>query len=187
MLRALATLAACSVLGACGSAATRPAAPVAVSIGIGPQFQPGPGAHATPGLRCSRGPAARFGVHLELFAAGHIVVVPAGIGVAPPLRRDGAYVRDGRCSFALRTREPTGVIEIASGTRASLGKLFDIWGRRLDGHQLLGFRGPVRAWVDGRPFAGDVRAIPLRRHAEIVLVSGPDVPVHAAFRFAAGL
>ena len=51
----------------------------------------------------------RFRVHLELFARGLVLLVPAGIGVAPPVERDGAYVLGGRCLYPLRTREPTGV------------------------------------------------------------------------------
>ena len=47
-------------------------------------------------------------IHVEFFARGKVMVVPAGIGVAPPLRRDGAYVRGGRCRFPLSTTEPTG-------------------------------------------------------------------------------
>ena len=88
-------------------------APIPTPIGVGPAFHPpalsravSAGAPAG-GFRCGDG-GARFGVHLELFAAGRVVIVPAGIGVAPPWRRDGAYVRSGRCSYAARTREPTG-------------------------------------------------------------------------------
>jgi hypothetical protein len=130
--------------------------------------------------------AERYGAHLELFARGHIVVVPAGIGVASPRRR-GAYVVAGRCSTRLRTREPTGVVEVAPGPTATLGELFDTWGRTLTSSQLLSFRGPVRAWLDGRPVTGDPRAIRLRRHAQVVVVSGASVPVHRTYTFANGL
>ena len=54
-------------------------------------------------------------MHVELFANRRVVIVPAGIGIVPPLRRDGAYVLGGRCSYPLRTREPTGVVEVAGG------------------------------------------------------------------------
>src|SRR3954447_10643133 len=74
------------------------------------------------GLRCTRGRAARYGVHLELFAARRVVLVPPGVGVAPPRRRNGAYVSGGRCSYPLRTREPTGVIEVdGAGAAKTLG------------------------------------------------------------------
>jgi hypothetical protein len=122
-------------------------------------------------------------VHLELFAAGRVVIVPAGIGVGAPRRRAGAYVTGGRCVMALRTSEPTGDIELTPGTRATHGDLFTIWGRELGDRRLLGFRGPVRAWVDGRRWTDPVRSIPLRPRRQIVLVTGPAVPVHATYAF----
>src|SRR5206468_1998975 len=64
------------------------------------------------GLTCARTRTLRFRVHLELFARRLVVLVPAGIGIAPPSRRDGAYVVGGRCLYPLSTREPTGVVEV---------------------------------------------------------------------------
>src|SRR5438874_4955001 len=63
-------------------------------------------------LRCTGTSQERFGVHLEVFANRLDVVIPAGIGVSPPRIGDGAYVRSGRCSYQLRTLEPTGLIEV---------------------------------------------------------------------------
>src|SRR5438046_2534422 len=86
------------------------AAPVPTPIGVGPRYHPPAtsarvaAAKPVGALRCGAA-GARFGVHLELFANRRVVIVPAGIGMAPPLVRDGAYVRGGRCSYALRTRE----------------------------------------------------------------------------------
>lgn len=138
------------------------------------------------GLRCSRGGARRFGVHLELFAAKRVVLIPPGIGIAPPRRRNGAYVRRGRCSYPIRTREPTGVIE-AEGPGRTLGQLFAVWGQPLSRTRMAGFRGRVMAFVGGKRWGGDPRAIPLRRHAQIVLEVGGYVPPHAAYRFPPGL
>src|SRR5689334_9559651 len=135
--------------------ATSLALPAPRPIGAGPRYHPaatsGSVASALPvgPLRCSAAPVPRFGVHLELFAGRLVVVAPAGIGVAPPLRRDGAYVRGGRCSYPARTREPTGVVEVAAGRRLTLGQLFDLWGRPLSPTRLAGFRGRVTAFVAG--------------------------------------
>lgn len=116
--------------------------------------------------------------------------MPAGIGVAPPRRRSGAFVLSGRCQYPLRTHAPTGVIEVATRRPATLGDLFAIWGQPLSRRRLLSFgaRGAagVRAFVDGRR-GHDPRAVRLRRHAQIVLVIGPSVPVHARYRFPPGL
>ncbi len=132
-----------------------------------------------------------MGVHLELFGRGRVVIVPAGIGVAPPWRLHGAEVLDGACSYPARTRRPTGVIELAAGARLTLGRFFALWGQPLGPDRLAGFRASggerVRGYVDGRRWRADVRAIPLRRHAEIVLELGAYVPPHARYRFERGL
>jgi hypothetical protein len=154
-------------------------APVPVPIGAGTRYHPPPGAHRVPGLHCARSHAPRYGVHLELFTAGRVVIVPAGIGIAPPRRRDGAYVRGGRCSYPVRTREPTGVLEVTRGSGLTLGQLFAVWGRPLPG------RG--RLYVDGTRRRGDPATMRLRRHAEIVIEVGRHVRPHSFYRFPKGL
>jgi len=103
----------------------------------------------------------------------------------------GAYVRNGRCSYPVRTFEPTGVLQVDSRARLTLGDLFAVWGQPLSRNRLVGFRTcggeRVRAYVDGRPWRGDLRAIPLRRHAQIVLEIGDYVPPHRTYRFPRGL
>src|SRR2546430_1589493 len=76
------------------------------------------------GLRCATGNSRRVGAHVELFAHRHVVVVAAGIGMAPPVRTRGAYVTAARCSYPVRTREPTGLLELEPSARAlTLGEL----------------------------------------------------------------
>ena len=48
---------------------------------------------------------------------------------------------------------------------------------------MAGFRGHVRAWVNGRRHTAAVGAIPLRRHDEIVIEVGPYVPPHDSYTF----
>jgi hypothetical protein len=169
------------------------AVPAPRPIGVGPRYHPPATsarvAAALPvgGLRCSPAGGRRYGVHLELFARRLVVIVPAGIGIAPPLLRRGAYVRSGRCSYPVRTREPTGVVEVAAGARLTLGRLFALWGQPLSRTRLAGFRGKVSAFVGGRRRVGDPRYIPLTRHAEIVLEVGGYVPPHRRFLFRRGL
>jgi len=140
-------------------------------------------------LVCVRTSPIRFRVHLELFARKLVLLVPAGIGVAPPHAREGAYVTGGRCLYPLRTREPTGVIEVAASRPVSLGDVFRVWGQPLGPRRIAGFRSasPVLAFVNGRRVHGDPRAIPLRRHDEIVLEIGGYVPPHPRYRFQPGL
>jgi hypothetical protein len=138
-------------------------------------------------LRCSTAHGPHYGVHVELYAHRLVVPVPAGIGVAPPQRRSGAYVLGGSCLYAIRTFEPTGVVVVDRGRTLSLGTLFAIWGQPLSDNTLAGFHGRVLAFVGGRRWLRLPAAIPLRRHAEIVLEVAGFVPPHPAYRFPPGL
>ncbi|MEA2266786.1 MAG: hypothetical protein QOE27_2369 [Solirubrobacteraceae bacterium] len=166
---------------------------VPVTVGPGSGYRPPPGRGAggagTIGrLACRPGPGVRRGVHLELFARSHVVVVPAGIGVLGP-RVEGPYVRTGRCFGPVITLEPTGVVELAGDARGLRhGDLFAIWGQPVSRVRLAGFGGGrVRAYVDGRVLAGDPARIALRPHREIVLEIAGSVPPHAAYRVPPGL
>jgi hypothetical protein len=156
-------------------------------IGRGPEYHPPPGANAVDGLRCRRGPRPRYGVHLELFANRFVVIVPPGIGVAPPRVRRGAYVVAGRCSYPARTIEPTGVIQVDRGSTVTLGQFFAMWGQPLGRNRLLSFRGPVRVFVAGKPWRRAPGDVPLTRHAEITLEIRGYVPPKTGFRFRPGL
>jgi hypothetical protein len=187
-------------LGLYGLVTASSAAPpwlVPTPIGAGPKFHP-PALNtrvthrrSVGSLRCDRSDTGRFGVHLELFARGRVVVVPAGIAVAPPWRSVRPHVLEGACSYAARTRTSIGVIEVASGSRITLGEFFDLWGQPLAPRRLVGFRTmprqPVRAYVDGVKWRGALRSIRLRRHSAIALELGRYVPPHPSFRFEVGL
>jgi hypothetical protein len=177
----------------CVVAEPAPAAPpVPTPIGVGPRFHPSPTstavARARPIGRLSCGARVSHLVraHLELFAKRRVVIVPAGIGMAPPFAVRDGVVRSARCSYPVRTVEPTGVVEVDAGLRPTLGDLFAVWGRRLSPQGLLGFQGRVRVYVAGKPRRGDPRTIPLRRHAQIVLEVGPYIPPHRTYLFGPG-
>ena len=142
-------------------------------------------------LPCARPGRRPFGVHLEVFANRRDVVIPAGIGVAPPRRRDGAYVSGGRCRYPLRTVEPTGLIEVESGRRLTLGDFFDVWGQPLTRRRVLGFRAragsPVAVFVNGRRWAGSPRSVPIERHRAIVVEVGGFFPPTKKYLFPNGL
>lgn len=141
--------------------------------------------------RCGRELGARFGVHVEVFAADRVVLVAAGVGTEPPPQLSNGRVRAARCYGDLVTLDPTGLVLVRRGVRASIGDLFRSWGVVLATRALGGFRARagarVRAYVAGRPWPGAVGTIPLRPHAEIVLEIGPYVPPHRAYAFAPGL
>jgi hypothetical protein len=149
----------------------RPSAPFFAGVGDG----------LTPdGIGCSHAPQTRVQAraHLDLFADGRRVTVPAGIGVLPT------------CAYWLRTTAADGVITIGSPERRpfTLGDFFDIWGAPLTSGRLLTFGvsagRPLRAFVNGKPVGGDPRAIRLVDGREIALVLGlrpRSVPDRFAF------
>ena len=192
---ALTTTTACVVFAAHAGAVRNP--PIPTPIGLGPRFHPPALSPAVvdrrslAGLRCRRSASPRFGVHLELFAHGRVVLVPAGIGVAIPWTRPRPHVVAGSCSYAARTTTPTGVIEVERGRRLTLARFFSIWGQPLRARRLAGFTAApgrrVRAYVGGRRWRGPLGDIPLLRHAEIVLEVGEFIPPHTTYVFWKGL
>jgi pimeloyl-ACP methyl ester carboxylesterase len=159
--------------------------PIPTPIGRGALFHPSARVPAA-GPGCATG-GKRYGVHLELFARGFVALVPKGIGVAQPFTTRGAFVEPRGCTYSLRTLDPTGVIEVRAGTKATLGDFFELWGAPLSRTRFAGFTGLVRAYVGGRPWRGDPGAIPLTRHAQIVLEIGPFIPPHRTYLFRPGL
>ena len=148
------------------------AAPIPTPIGFGPRYQLEPGPPLPGRLPCSRvNTMKREAAHVELFANKLVLLLPKGIGVGR------------NCSYAVRTSQPTGVVEFVAAAKPTLGDLFDVWGQPLSARGFAGFRGSVSAWVGGRRWHGDVRAIPLRRHAEIVVEVGGYIPPHTFFLF----
>lgn len=159
---------------------------VALAIGGDPSVHPwpiGPGPRYHPparqldgrpvgGLRCA---AARdvFPAHVELFVNRRVVIIPTGIG------------RSAGCDYPLRTRAPIGVVEVARGTRATIGDLFRLWGQPLARNRLASFRSPrpLRAYVGGRLVRGDVARVPLTPRAQIVIELGAYVAPHRSFLF----
>ena len=152
-----------------------PAAPASVLNG-----------RAVDGMRCVTRRAVDA-VHLEIFVNRRVLIMPAGIGLRPPLRRAGiARLAGGRCAYPLHTLDPTGTVFVERSRPQLLGAFFTVWGQRLAPRQLLSFRGRVRAFRNGREWNGDPRLIPLRRHDEIVLEVGGYVPPHSFYLFPEG-
>ena len=127
-------------------------------------------------------------MHLELFVDAWVVLVPSGIGIRQPWVGTVPYVESGACEHPIVTREPTGVIEVA-GAGHTLGDLFAIWGQPLGPRRASrSTAASVTAHVDGHRWDGDPAAIPLDRHAQIVLQVGrPRIRPHVAYTFPAGL
>jgi hypothetical protein len=157
-------------------------------IGVGARFHP-PARGPVVG-RCRSELGSRRGVHIELFAAGRVVVIAAGIGIRGALRLSAGRIAAARCYGALVTIEPTGVVLMRPGLRLTLGDLFRAWGQPLSAERAGPFpagRGQrVRVYASGRRRPGDPATVPLTAHGEIVVEVGPRVPPHPAYTFPPG-
>lgn len=157
-------------------------------IGRGPRFHP-PVTGSVAG-HCLRRLGSRIGVHVELFAADRVVLVPAGIGTRPPRVLLAGRISMAGCYGELVTLDPTGLVLVRPGHRLTVGELFRAWGQPLRRARLGPFRAPkgkrVTVFVDGHPWRGSPRHVPLAAHAEIVLEVGPHVPPHASYTFPPG-
>ncbi len=130
------------------------------------------------GIGCATQEYATFHVHthLAIFYNGKQMQVPQYVGFAPNIA--------GGCLYWIHTHDPTGIIHIEApdinppqGGPYTLGMFFDIWGEPLSRDNVAGLTGPVTAYVNGTTYDGDVRAIPLGAHQQIVLEVGtPVVP-----------
>jgi hypothetical protein len=140
--------------------------------------------------QCRRGLGPRFGVHVEVFGADRVVIVPAGIGVRPPIRLSAGRISSAGCYGSLVTLEPTGLVLVRPGPRLSLSDLFRAWGEPLSLRRTASFVVPrgteISLFVDGRRRRGRPGAVPLTRHSEIVLEVGPYVPPHSSYTFPPG-
>ncbi|HLX33460.1 MAG TPA: hypothetical protein VKR79_11970 [Gaiellaceae bacterium] len=154
--------------------------PTPTPVGTGPRYHPPASSPASRFVcrRASLGKGPR--VHLELFSRRRVVIVPAAIGLRGVRRRLGRVV-SARCRAELWTLDPSGIVDYQG--RATLGRLFGVWGQRLGRDRLLSFRGPVSAYVDGVRRRVDPRSLRLRPGAEIVLEVGGYVPPHHRFLF----
>jgi hypothetical protein len=119
-----------------------------------------------PRVPCGGGPV-RVTAHIHVTVAAHglpAVGPPAGLG------------QTAACRYRLGAADGAGTIAIEStpaerGRVYTLGDLLDVWGVA-DAQHTTAFADPGRppvVEVDGRPAAGDVRAIPLRDGSTIVI------------------
>jgi hypothetical protein len=149
-------------------------------VGTGPRYHP-----------LSRSPAARFAchparlnaghrVHIELFAYRRVVIVPAAVGLAHARLHLGRVV-SARCRGRVWTLDPSGIVDFEG--RATLGRIFRVWGQPLGRRRLLSFHGSVSVYVGGIRRRGDPRRLRLRPRGEIVLEVGGYVPPHHSFLF----
>ena len=129
-------------------------------------------------------------MHVEVFGANRVVIVPAGIGIRPPVRLSAGRISSAGCYGSLVTLDPTGLVLVRPGSRVSVSDLFRAWGQPLSPGRLASFiapaHRPITVFVGGRRWNGSPGRVSLTRHAEIVLEVGPYVPPHSAYTFPQG-
>jgi hypothetical protein len=132
-------------------------------------------------------------VHLTIFVNGQARQIPYGIGVTPPLQttsQSGTFVDGGTCYYWLHTHADDGVIHVESPTQTTydLGNFFDMWGQPLSSDQVGPAVGPLTVFLNGKPYTGDPRLIPLVAHSQIQIDAGsPVVPAQPQITFPTGL
>jgi hypothetical protein len=122
------------------------------------------------GLPASPSMSANLHNHdlLQIFVHGKPVTVPASIGI----NQTAGFLT------SLHTHDDSGIIHVESPTVEdfTLGQFFDVWGVRLSPTCIGGLcnsgDNQLRAYVDGKPWTGNPRDIPLKQHEDIVLTYG---------------
>jgi len=122
--------------------------------------------------------------HLQVYVNGQPRALPAAIGLIGPIYENTPYGRfygAQQCYYWLHTHASDGVIHIESPTARvyTLGTFFDEWRQPLTTTDVAGNKGKLTAFVNGKPWTKDPRAIPLIPHESIDLdVGTPVVPAH---------
>ncbi|HEY0804427.1 MAG TPA: hypothetical protein VGD84_05160 [Pseudonocardiaceae bacterium] len=121
--------------------------------------------------------------HLAMYINGTPKLLPYGVGIVPPyqlqpLQTGGQFVSGGTKYYWLHTHDETGVIHIESPVQRTytLGNFFDLWHQTLTTSQIGPNKGKITAFVNGNPYTGDPRNIPLTAHNVIQLDMGTVVP-----------
>lgn len=122
-------------------------------------------------------------IHLAIFVNGAPRPFPLGVGMVPPAivqqSAQGDFATGSQtCLYWLHVHAQDGILHIESPEPKTfeLGQFFDVWGQRLSPSQVGPANGTVTATVNGKPWTGDPRNIPLEEHNQVVLnVGGPTV------------
>jgi hypothetical protein len=130
-----------------------------------------PAGESVGGISCDAQEGQRIHIHqhLVIFDHGKEVAIPRNVG--QPAARP--------CIYWLHTHTPDGIIHIEAPKDRSftLSDFFLVWGQPLSKSAAatarVGTGGSMKVWVDGNPYAGDPRAIPLKPHTDIVIEVGP--------------
>jgi hypothetical protein len=131
------------------------------------------------GISCDamEGAETHIHQHLTLLDHGRPVPIPEDVGQRPARR----------CLYWVHTHTPDGIIHIEAPAKRTftLGDFFMIWGQPLSRTRAsmakAGKGTSLKVWVNGKPYMGDPRVIPLVAHTDIWIEAGPPFPKPTAF------
>jgi len=131
------------------------------------------------GIRCDAMEGDRVHIHQHLVIFDHGKQVPIPDNVGRPLMK--------QCLYWVHTHTKDGVIHIESPTTRTftLADFFTIWGQTLSTTTAASAKADkgtkLKVWVDGNPYKGDPRVIPLNPHTDVVIEAGPPFPTPPKF------
>jgi hypothetical protein len=136
-----------------------------------PALAAAPSGAPVEGIHCdsAEGVAFHIHAHLSIFDHGKPVPIPSDVG--RPLVA--------QCFYWLHTHTPDGIIHIESPTVRdfNLGNFFAVWGQPLSRTRAASASVPLGSalhiWVNGTPYGGPPKMIPLLVHTDIVIEAGP--------------
>ena len=130
-----------------------------------------PAGETVGGISCDAQEGQRIHIHQHLLILDHGKAVDIPPNVGQPSGK--------RCIYWLHTHTPDGFIHVEAPQDRSftLGDFFTVWGQPLTrttaASAHIAKHESLKVWVNGKPFAGDPRSIPLTAHADIVIQVGP--------------
>ena len=167
--------------------------PVPDASMLAPAASPAPG-QSVDGISCAPLEQLAFHIHahLTVFVDGVARKIPGGIGISAPQSTgtpQGPFVASGACFTWLHTHPADGIVHMESPVQRSftLGNFFDVWDQPLTANRVATATGRVTAFVDGRPYIGNPRTIPLFAHAQVQLDVGRPLVQPDSITFPNGL
>ncbi len=161
-------------------------APIEQGQEIAPASTTGTG--TVDGIKCGATEQLAYHIHAHLaaFFNGQSRPLPGGIGIPGSQvvqSPQGPVATGGQCIYWLHTHAPDGVIHIESPTQRiyTLGNFFDVWQQPLSANQVGTLKGKVTAFLNGKQWTKDPRAIPLVPHAVVQLDVGSGSPAFQNF------
>jgi hypothetical protein len=137
------------------------------AINLGQNTRPGA---PVDGISCDQleHSTVHYHAHVSIYINGTAVQIPANVGIS-------TISTEATCFYWMHTHTDDGIIHIEAPSQQpyTLGNFFHIWSEQFPqlGYLLqLGDSHGWTAYVNGQPYKGDFRSIPLQSHMLVTLV-----------------